>query len=230
MVYKPRWIDRFFPATCLLCGAGTRTGLDACEGCIADFPLNGPACTRCAMPLPIDSTCGRCLTESPNVTAAFCAFRYAWPVREVLLRFKTGGDLAAGRMLSEVMARRLDALGIVPSAEWALVPVPLAAGRIGERGFNQAERIARVLGGRLGLRVEPQVVRRVRSGIDQKGLGAQERRRNLDGAFVARPCAGRRLIVVDDVLTTGATTEALARCLLDAGAAEIRVWCLARTV
>ena len=230
MVYKPRWIDRLFPATCLLCGAGTRTGLDACEGCIEDLPLNGLACPRCAMPLPIDSVCGQCLTEPSPVAAAVCAFRYAWPVREVLLRFKTGGDLAAGRMLSEVMARRLDALGIIPPPDWTLVPVPLARGRIGERGFNQAERIARVLGGRIGLGVEPRLVRRVRSSVDQKGLGAQERRRNLDGAFVARPCAGRRLIVVDDVLTTGATTEAVARCLLDAGAAEIRVWCLARAV
>jgi ComF family protein len=230
VVYKPRFIDQLFPATCLLCGAGARGGLDACAGCIADLPLNGSACLRCAMPVQAGALCGHCLGEPPLVAGAFCAFRYAWPVRELLLRFKTGGDLAAGRLLSELMARQLDASQAVPGGDWALVPVPLAPRRIGERGFNQAERIARVLGGRLGLAVEPGLVRRVRSSQDQKGLSAAERRRNLDSAFSARPCAGRKLVLVDDVLTTGATTRALARALLEAGAGELRLWCLARAV
>lgn len=230
MVYKARWIDHLFPATCLLCGAAARTGLDACEACIADLPLNGPACPRCAMPLPAGAVCGLCLQHPPLVSEAFCAFRYAWPVRELVLKFKTGGDLAAGRVLAEVMARRLDACRWVPSNDWALVPVPLAPRRLGERGFNQAERIARVMSGRLGLPVEATLARRVRSSQDQKGLSAAERRRNLDHAFSAAGCAGKRLIVVDDVLTTGATTRALTRCLLDAGAAEVRLWCLARAV
>ena len=230
MVYKPRWIDQIFPATCLLCGMAARTGLDACEGCIADLPLNGPACPRCAMPLPAGDICGHCLQHPPLASEAFCAFHYGWPVRELLLRFKTGGELAAGRMLAEVMARRIDTLGLVPSGGWALVPVPLARHRTGERGFNQAERIARVLGGRLGLAVSPRLARRVRRSPDQKGLSARERQSNLEGAFTAADCAGQRLIIVDDVLTTGATTGALARCLVDAGAVDIKVWCLARAV
>lgn len=229
MVYKPRFIDRLFPANCLLCGAAASDGLDACEGCIADLPLNGPACTGCAMPVTAGALCGHCLQDPPLVSSTFCAFRYAYPVRELLLRFKNG-DLAAGRMLSELMARQMDAKADVPPAGWTLVPVPLASRRTGERGFNQAERIARVLGGRLGLPVEPRVVQRVRSSPDQKSLSAAERRRNLAQAFTARPCPGRRLILVDDILTTGATTRALAQSLLDAGAAELRLWCVARAV
>ena len=230
MVYKPRLIDRLFPANCLLCGAAASDGLDACEGCIADLPLNGPACPGCAMPVTAGALCGHCLQDPPLVSGAFCAFRYDWPVRELLLRFKTGGDLAAGRVLAELMARRIDALQAAPSREWTLVPVPLAPRRIGERGFNQAERIARVLGGRLGLPVEPRLARRVRSSPDQKSLSAAQRRRNLAQAFSASPCHGRRLILVDDILTTGATTRALAQSLLDAGAAELQLWCLARAV
>ncbi len=230
MVYKPRLIDRLFPSNCLLCGTGTSSGLNACEGCIEDLPRNGEACPHCAMPLPVAAACGHCLQEPPLVSGALCGFRYDYPVRELLLRFKSGGDLAAGRLLAELMARQIDALQAVPAGDWTLVPVPLAPRRIGERGFNQAERIARVLGGRLGLRVEPRLARRVRSSPDQKSLSAVQRRRNLAQAFHARPCPGRRLILVDDILTTGATTRALAQSLLNAGAAEIRLWCLARAV
>lgn len=181
------------------------------------------------MPVPTAAVCGHCLQDPPQLSHAFCAFRYAYPVRELLLRFKNG-DLAAGRMLSELMARQMGAEAAVPRADWTLVPVPLAPRRTGERGFNQAERIARVLGRRLGLPVEPRLVRRVRSSPDQKSLSAAERRRNLAQAFTASPCPGRRLILVDDILTTGATTRALAQSLLDAGAAELRLWCVARAV
>ncbi len=230
MVYQARWIDRFLPSTCLLCGAGASTGLDACAGCIADLPENGPACTACAMPLPVTGLCGACLRTPPRVSASYCAFRYTYPVRELLLRFKGGGDLATGRMLTELMARQLATRAGITGQDWTLVPVPLARERLGLRGFNQAERIARVLGKRLGMQVATHLASRVRTTPDQKGLSAAERRRNLDGAFAVRPCAGKRLLLVDDVMTTGATGNALAGAFLAAGAGELRLWCLARAV
>jgi len=111
-----------------------------------------------------------------------------------------------------------------------LAPVPLHPARLRERGFNQSERIARVLAARLGLALTNTLLRRVQRTADQKQLDAAARGRNLQGAFRAEDCAGRRIALVDDVITTGATAEAATAALLAAGAAEVEVWCLARAL
>ena len=231
MVYKSL-LCGLLPATCLLCGGAARGALDLCADCAAELPVLHHACPRCAMPLPDahNAPCGHCLQRPPGFSACIAALRYEHPVRELLSRFKFQGDLAAGRMLAGLLAARLAALPAARRTGLVLAPVPLHPGRLRERGFNQSERIARVLAAELGLTLCSSLVRRVQRTADQKQLGAAARRRNLQGAFDATGCADRRIALIDDVITTGATAEAVTAALLAAGAARVEVWCLARAL
>ena len=231
MVYKSL-LCGLLPATCLLCGGAARGALDLCADCAAELPVLHNACPRCAMPLPDahNAPCGHCLQRPPGFSACIAALRYEHPVRELLSRFKFQGDLAAGRMLAGLLAARLAALPATRRTGLVLAPVPLHPARLRERGFNQSERIARVLAAELGLTLCSSLVRRVQRTADQKQLGAAARRRNLQGAFRASGCAERRIALIDDVITTGATAEAVTAALLAAGAARVEVWCLARAL
>ena len=231
MVYKSL-LRGLLPATCLLCGGTARGALDLCADCAAQLPTLDNACPHCAMPLADahGAPCGPCLQRAPRFGACIAALRYEHPVRELVSRFKFQGDLACGRMLAGLLARRLAALPPARRTGVVLVPVPLHPARLRERGFNQSERIARVLAAELGLALVNTLVRRVQRTADQKQLGAAARSRNLQGAFHATGCAGRRIALVDDVITTGATAEAVTAALFAAGAAQVEVWCLARAL
>jgi ComF family protein len=150
-------------------------------------------------------------------------------VRELIVRFKFNGDLAAGRVLAHLLAQHIASMHPPQTTPTLLVPVPLHPRRLRERGFNQAQRIARILSLRLGIPVANHAIRRVLRTPDQKQLSAEARKANLRGAFEASAvCKGQDVAVVDDVVTTGATADAIAGALLGAGAAEVRIWCLAR--
>ncbi|MBK8992742.1 MAG: ComF family protein [Gammaproteobacteria bacterium] len=230
MVYKSL-LRGLLPATCLLCGGRPAERWI----CAPTAPRNSRRSTtppRCAMPLQdaLGTPCGHCLQRAPRFGACIAALRYEHPVRELLSRFKFQGDLAAGRMLAGLLAVRLATLPAARRTALVLVPVPLHPARLRERGFNQSERIARVLAAELGLALSNTLVRRVQRTADQKQLDAAARSRNLQGAFHATGCAGRRIALVDDVITTGATAEAVTAALLAAGAAQVEVWCLARAL
>ncbi len=209
---------------CLLCGAGGPSGL-LCDPCGRDLPRPSAACLRCAATLPAPGVCGDCLAHPPSFDAAVAAFEYRYPLDRMVLRFKFGADLAIGRWLALRLAERLEA----QSADVVVVP-PIARERLRVRGFNPALEIARALAKRRRLPLEWRGVVRLRETWPQPGLGRRERRRNLQGAFAcgfeARGC---RVAIVDDVMTTGATADAIASALKDAGAAWVGVWAVART-
>lgn len=200
-----------------------------CHGCIDALPWNAPACVRCAMPLPReDAHCRRCSARTPPWASAFCPLIYAPPVSNWLWSLKYHADLPAARRLGMLLADAVRAAEL-PLPE-VLIPVPLHAARLRERGYNQACEIARHLGRRLHLAVDVRCVQRTRPTADQIGLTALERRRNLRGAFSvdAHRLAGRSVVLIDDVMTTGATCEALTTTLQRAGAGRVQVWCPAR--
>lgn len=221
-------LQRFvLPCRCLLCGAAGDDGLDLCRPCAAELPRNQACCARCALPLPqAAALCGQCQRRPPPWDAAWVPFRYAWPLDRLESRFKFGGDLAAGRVLSSLWLRESPP-AMVPT--W-LIPVPLHIGRLRERGYNQAIELARPLASRLGPSLQLQALIRTRATPAQTELGALARRRNMRGAFIARAHTTwpAHVALFDDVMTTGATLSECARVLKRAGVKRVDVWALAR--
>jgi ComF family protein len=222
-------IHGLFPTTCLLClDPGQPPDLDLCRDCEDDLPRNAPACLRCAMPLPRGTAgCSCCGTRPAAFDAAFAPFRYEFPMAELIHRLKYGGQVTIARILGIVLAHRLLERGR-PVVD-ALVPVPLHAAREARRGYNQACEIARFAGSVLGLPVLDRLALRLRATEEQAALPASVRRVNVSGAFEALAgCAPASVAVVDDVLTTGATADALAHALKRAGARHVEAWAVAR--
>ena len=221
---------RIYPPICILCGAPGAADRELCGGCFHGLPWNRHACPRCAAPLPTETRtllCGSCLRAPPPWEAAACPLLYDWPLNQLIQRFKFNGDLAMGRLLGELLAQFLAAGDI--SRPDLLVPVPLHAARLRERGFNQALELTRLVSQRLRLPLAHSLCVRVRDTAVQSQLRAAARRRNLRDAFrVTLPLHGVHVAVIDDVLTTGATVAALTGVLRAAGAARIQVWSLAR--
>ena len=219
------------PPHCLLCGApGQAPCLDLCFDCDEELPAASPACPRCASRQDVERACAtpceRCAVSPPPYTRCHAAFRYAAPVDALVQALKYRGQLTISRVLGELLARSVGRAGLACDM---ILPVPLHPLRHAERGFNQATEIARWTARRLGSRCAPDLATRLVAGTRQVGLSAAERRLNLQGAFTANDqrAHGRHVAVVDDVLTTGSTAAALARALLDAGAARVDVWCVA---
>ncbi len=216
------------PHRCLLCGADG-DGRDLCAGCAADFGANRTCCARCAMPLAqAASACGTCLRSPPPFDAAWAAFRYAHPLDLLEARFKFHADLAAGRVLAELLVLRAQA--DAPALPDAIVPVPLHRARLRTRGYNQALELARPLAQALDLPLRLDLLERTRATDAQSALDAKARRRNLRGAFsaVADAPLPAHVALFDDVRTTGATLREAARTLLRAGVARVDAWALAR--
>jgi predicted amidophosphoribosyltransferase len=234
-------VDNFegavLPWRCLCCGAPGSAGLDLCAACHAELPWNANACGRCALPLSAGaSTCGECQRDPPPFAAAFAPLRYAFPIDRLIVGLKFGGHLEHGRLLGTLVTARSEALRAAIPPGLPLLPIPLHAARLAERGFNQAAELARIVAPALGAKPAPELAWRRKPTPPQARLDAASRRANLAGAFAvsAHPkgCAAtwvpRRLIILDDVVTTGATVRELSRTLRDAGCEEVFVVAVAR--
>jgi len=226
-----------WPARCLACGDPGGDGIDLCAACATRLPWNASACLRCAIPLPRTESsggddvrvCGACLPGAAGavpLTEVHAACVYAAPVDRLLLRFKFHRDLAAGGLLAQLMAQ---ALVGAPSPA-ALLPVPLHRARLRQRGYDQALELARPLARALGLPVLDHVLARIRATAPQSQLDAAQRQRNLQRAFEVRGNARlpAHVVLVDDVMTTGATLHAAAAALKRAGVQRVDAWVCAR--
>lgn len=235
---KQEWLgllEIFLPQVCPLCGVhlATTTRNGFCSDCRSTMPpLTSPCCPRCALPYPTasghDHLCEECLRHPPPFLWTAAAGIYDGELRRAIRRFKFDGsfhlDRALGELLHESLAVRLDEY-----APHLLVPVPLHSSRLRQRSFNQALLLARDLGRRGKIAVAPRLLRRVRSTPPQPGLSVAERRSNLRHAFaLSRPLAGERVLLIDDVMTTGATARACAEVLRAGGATEVAVAVLGR--
>lgn len=214
------------PPRCLAC-AEAGDGADLCERCALALAVNAPACECCALPLHGLGPCGACLGQPPPQSLALAPWRYEGTVAWLLRRFKFQHDLAAGRVLARQALERLD-----PWPGWrgvsCVVPMPLHADRLGRRGYNQALELARPWARAKHLPLQPELLQRRRATMPQTELDAAARRRNVRGAFAASDCKGATVLLVDDVMTTGASVGEAARALVRAGAAEVRVLVAAR--
>ncbi|GAB6195869.1 ComF family protein [Lysobacter xanthus] len=218
-----------WPTRCLACDGPGLDGLDLCAACEATLPVAGHACLCCALPIPAGGeVCGACLAgpTSPPLTEVHAAFVYAAPLDRLLPRLKFAGDLAAGRLVAQLMTERLRG---VPRPQ-ALIPVPLHRARLRQRGFDQALELARPLGRALVVPVLDRALVRARATQEQSRLSATARRRNLKDAFQAWPRLPlpAHVALVDDVMTTGATLRAAAIALRRAGVQRVDAWVAAR--
>lgn len=217
-----------WPSRCLACEADGEDGLDLCAACVAALPWNASACGRCAQPLPQPAeACGACLsTRTSALTEVHAACLYAPPLDRLLLRFKFHGDLAAGRLLAQLMAQ---AFADRPRPA-ALLPVPLHRSRLRQRGYDQALELARPLAHSLDLPLLDSLLTRRHDTAPQSRLDAAARKRNLKDAFQvqASPLLPLHVTLIDDVMTTGATLQAAALALRRAGVARVDAWVCAR--
>jgi ComF family protein len=224
-----------FPSACPACGrllAHPGRG-PLCEPCWASIPRHRAVACRCGLPLaPGLSACGRCRRGRQPFTSGASLGPYEGALRVVLHELKYAGRRRAAGRLAEMLLEEPAVRSLLASSD-VLVPVPLHPRRLRERGFNQSALLAAELSKRTGCATCPDaLVRRVDT-APQAGLSAAARRRNVREAFAVRrraSVAGRKVTLVDDVLTTGATALACARRLVESRAAEVRLLTVARVV
>jgi ComF family protein len=220
------------PPHCLLCGQSGDGPRDLCRACAADLERNRTSCPRCALPLQTPAPlCGECLQRAPPFDAAFAPYLYGHPLDLLVAKLKFGRSLAAGRVLADLW---LDAIAhLVPARPDVLVPVPLHTARLRERGYNQALELAKPLARALRIPLAEKMLSRTKATGAQANLDAKTRRKNLRGAFEFNESPGvavaaTHVVLIDDVMTTGATLRECARVLKRAGIARVDVWALAR--
>ncbi|MCL2590849.1 MAG: ComF family protein [Betaproteobacteria bacterium] len=218
-------LDTLMPPDCCLCGipvGGENKGVPVCNSCAGELPRHDmPACPCCALPTAEGQICGRCLRSPPAFDSTYALYSYVFPVDVLVRLFKYRHRLSLARFFA-------GAVGSLPEAD-VVVPMPLHPRRLSERGFNQALEIARPLARAAGLPLEQGKVVRERYTPPQAMLDRGARLANPRGAFACYSrFDGLSVMVVDDVMTTGASLDALARCLKAAGAATVRNFVIAR--
>jgi ComF family protein len=219
------------PSQCEVCRQWAASAL--CAHCVARFAAPSPRCQRCGLRLGLPApACGDCQREPPPFARTVCVADYAYPWDGLITAFKFHHRVELAGVLAERLAATVRAAQ-GPQPDWVL-PVPLAAPRLAERGYNQAWELARRVARKLSLSADANLLQRPLDTAHQAGLSRAERQRNLRNAFMADPrrrpqLAGRRVALVDDVMTTGATAREAANVLLRAGAAAVDLWVLART-
>jgi ComF family protein len=228
-------LDQLAPFYCAVCNLPSERAMPLCIDCEAEIPRTIAACETCALPLPAASRyCGRCLTQPPPLRTALAASPYTAPVDELIRAFKFSRQVELTAPLTQLMLAPVSAHLQLYGPPDALVPMPLHWRRHWHRGYNQAELLACALARHPALQNWQLQVRRLarrrHARPNQQGLDRKTRLGNLRGAFSANgDLNGLQLVIVDDVITTGASAGHLARALLTAGATSVDLWCCART-
>lgn len=232
--------NHLLPTCCLLCGAGLRGQLlcSACEMALPHLQREGRLCQQCALPLKSEANfCGHCLHKPPAFTRAIIPFSYRHPLNFLIQSFKYRRNLTAGLALAQALATHIQhTYDDEPDLPWPelIIPVPLHWTRRWLRGYNQTEVLGVQLSKQLGIPLYARICRRTRRTPPQKGLNRGARQKNLHQVFQLsdagyRAIAGQRIALLDDVITTTATTRELSQLLVNKGAKEVQVWALART-
>jgi ComF family protein len=230
-------VDLVFPPRCPLCGEGLAAQSGLCARCWGELAIPGePCCASCQRPfaqgMAAGSICAPCLASPPRHDGIAAGTLYNDASRRLVLAYKHGHRIALAPLLARIIAARL-ASEVGPG--WCFVPVPLHRWRLWSRGFNQSALLARELAGLRGGEVMVDALLRTRATPVLGGLGKAARARALSGAVKVNPrdggsLRGARIVLVDDVLTSGATSDACVRILKRAGAEKVVIACFARVL
>ena len=222
---RAQLLDRLLPQDCLLCSAPNSIDL-ICAACMADLAtLPGEHCPICSLPTPGSAVCGECLRHPPHFDATFASLAYAFPTDLLVQSFKYGHQLALAGLFVRLMWA-----SEVPKGD-VLIALPLSKERLRERGFNQALEITKLLARSSGMALNLAGTSRIVDTAAQTSLPWKERRANIRHAFECSiDLSGKSIVVVDDVMTTGATLDEFAVTLKRHGATRVSNWVLARTL
>lgn len=220
---------RHIPARCAVCHAWPARAV--CDACVQQFAQPVSRCETCALPVTSGhARCGACQTAAPALDRCLAAVAYEYPWADLIAQFKFGGQPGWAGPLVQLMR---SAPWVEPVLEDCdlVVPMPLSAGRLRERGYNQAHELARRLA---PAKSDATLLLRTRETLPQPTLGRAERLRNVQGAFQIDPLRrgtirGRRVVLVDDVMTSGASLYSAASVLREAGALQVAALVVART-
>lgn len=216
-----------FPSICVLCNQFHRDQTAVCIDCINLLTPLGHQCSQCAYPLP-DSDfkiCGYCIKQRPHYDKAYIAYPFEEPLRRLLHQFKYENGLYLTSFLCHLMVNSIQNL----SAD-CLIPVPMHPKRLRERGYNHALVLAKALAKKIKCRYDYSCCQKTVNTPTQASLNGKQRQKNLQKAFKASSVPYQHVILVDDLLTTGATANELAYTLKKAGVQKVDLWCCARTV
>jgi ComF family protein len=213
---------------CLLCASHEGAELGLCADCLVELPWhNESQCPQCALPSN-GLTCGRCLNTPPCFDATLAVFSYHYPVDRLLQHYKYHDMLQLARSFASLLQHKL---GTRHSQIDLIIPMPMHQSRLQQRGFNQALEIARIIGHNMQIPLDYQSCQRIKSTPPQAGLAFKERIKNIRGVFhCTADLHGLNLAVVDDVMTSAASLNELAKTLKQAGAARVECWVIARTL
>jgi ComF family protein len=222
--------NTLLPPTCILCGNHGLNDKDICQSCFERLPRNIHCCYRCAEPFPASTAaptlCGRCINESPAFDETYAPFLHQDEIRHLVTGLKFGAQFKNARLLGGLLADYVDKAAEKPDY---IIPVPLHKARYQERGFNQALEIARTVSHSLNISLDYSSCTRSKDTPHQTGLTAKKRRQNLRQAFsILKSTNAKHIAILDDVMTTGSTVNALANELKKAGISRVDVWVCAR--
>lgn len=230
-------VDLIYPPRCPLCGEGIERQTGLCAPCWSTLVIPAePQCASCQRPLEVESRnenlmCVVCMADPPRHSGITSATLYTDASRKLVLTLKHGRKIALAPLMGRLIAARMPTFDDEP----LLVPVPLHRWRLWQRGFNQAALLAQELGKACGMKLVLDALVRRKSTPSLGGLGKRARARALAGALAVHPkhadqIKGRSILLVDDVLTSGATSNAATRALLAAGATSVHIACFARVI
>lgn len=227
-LYKWLWagLDWLYPPSCAGCSVKGERWCITCQENVA--LLSAPVCQKCGASSPRGDLCSNCVSRPLRINAIRCYASYSGVLKNAILRLKYSRDISLGESLANHL------ICLFRDLDWQVdmvMPVPLSRSRFAERGYNQASLLGRPLAMAVNLDYDTSIIRKIRETPSQVSLPLDKRLKNLDNAFLAdeSKVSGRSIMIVDDVVTSGATMEACAKALFFAGASDVYGIALART-
>jgi ComF family protein len=216
------------PSYCLLCCQRSKRAFALCVSCEQSLPWLGVTCHRCALPLDDPANGCRCALKLPPYDALQAVFDYAWPVNRFIAKWKYGGQLHFTRLLAHFMVEQLTPRFPVD----CIIPVPLHPLKLRSRGFNQSIELSQVIAKHHGFLLDRWSCTRTSHTNAQSHLSAQQRITNLHTASFAinKAFKAKHVLIIEDIVTTGATIRALTMALKRQGVQTVEIWCCCRTL